>query len=971
MIKSGETPQNGKLEKKGFLKTILGGNAYVLLSFFCSGVIMLLVFYCFSVNPFGGKTILRMDLYHQYGPLFAELYERLKSGGSLLYSWSTGLGGSFLGNFFNYLSSPLAVVILFFNHVGVVDAIALMILLKCAFSSASFCYYIKNSLGRHDHVSVAFSVLYSFCGFFIAYYWNVMWLDAMMLFPLVILGIERIIDKRKWLLYLVTLSLILISNYYMATMVCLFSILYFLYRYFSVYSINSPVCENSGKGIVARLKNSRFLSSGFTFAAVSLTAVLLALFALLPTLFILRTCSATSGSWPGDAKFYYSIFDFLANHFAGLSPTIRSSGENVLPNIYCGILTIILVPLYLLTKSISLKEKTLTVLFLGIFYFSFNLNYINYIWHGLHFPNDLPYRFSYIYSFFLIVLALKAFERLDELSGKEIFLSGLGVVFFLIVVQKIGSKNVDTNTVLVTLAFSVLYTLVLCLFRTKKYQTTSLALLLLCCVISESAIANTKHYVMNQTKESYTGDYNEFAKIKSELDEYDGGLYRMELTNLRTRMDPAWYFYNGISVFSSMTSEKLSNLQSHMGIYGNYINSFTYNPQTPVYNAVMGLKYVVNNSKTIKLENDRLYTKIITSDNFDVFENIYSLPVAFCAGSAVKGWVSDDESPFDVQSDFFYKATGLDGVFNDMELVDVYYDNIQEFYAGLDTGILSFIKENDANDGSVTFTFTPTETQNCYLYVKSRSVDSISVSHANLDRSQDIDEAYILDLGICEAGGDVVVNVPLKDESNSGSVNIYACSIDMDAFKAGYEILQRGGLKIDKFGDTHISGTFTAPENSVLYTSVPYDDGWKIYIDGERVSRDKYIKLADALLAVSVTPGEHTITMDYSPVGFKFGCAVSGSTLLLIIAFFIIKSLRNKKKRALENEPSFPVYIEAAAQDGEEADVQDGVEADVQDDEADVQDDEAAAAQDEEEITAQGEEEAAAQDGAEISEEPS
>ncbi|NLO46429.1 MAG: YfhO family protein, partial [Clostridiales bacterium] len=136
-------------------------------------------------------------------------------------------------------------------------------------------------------------------------------------------------------------------------------------------------------------------------------------------------------------------------------------------------------------------------------------------------------------------------------------------------------------------------------------------------------------------------------------------------------------------------------------------------------------------------------------------------------------------------------------------------------------------------------------------------------------------------------------------------------------------------------------------------------------------SRDKYIKLADALLAVSVTPGEHTITMDYSPVGFKFGCAVSGSTLLLIIAFFIIKSLRNKKKRALENEPSFPVYIEAAAQDGEEADVQDGVEADVQDDEADVQDDEAAAAQDEEEITAQGEEEAAAQDGAEISEEPS
>lgn len=887
-------------KKESRLQRLFSENSFVLLSFFCSVIIMMLVFYCFEVKPFGDKTILRMDLYHQYGPLFAELYERIKGGGSLLYSWNTGMGGSFLGNFFNYLSSPLAIVILFFDHAGVVDSIALMILLKCSFSSAAFCYYIKKSIGRHDHVSAAFGVLYSFCGFFIAYYWNVMWLDAMVLFPLVILGIERIIDKRKWLLYLVTLSITLVSNYYMAMMVCFFSVLYFLYRYFSVYPINASVVENGGKSSFAKIKNSRFIRAVFVFAFASVTAALLALFALLPTLFILRTCSATSGSWPSDEKFYYSIFDFLANHLASLEPTIRSSGEDVLPNAYCGILTVILVPVYLLTKSISLKEKTLSVTLLGVLYFSFNLNYLNYIWHGLHFPNDLPYRFSYMYSFFLLVLAVKAFERLHELSGKEIFLSGLGVVFFIVFVQEIGSKNVDTYTVLVSLAFAVLYTLILCLFRTKKYQETSLALLLLCCVISESAIANTKHYIMNQTKESYAGDYGDFVDIKSELDAYDKGLYRMELTNLRTRMDPAWYNYNGISVFSSMAPERLSNLQSHLGIYGNYINSFTYNPQTPVYNAITGLKYIVDNSETVNLDNRRIYTKIFTNNRFDAYKNNYSLPVIFSVDSAVKGWVHDSENPFEVQSDFFYKATGIDGVFNKMELVDVRYDNIQEFYAGLDTGILSFIKENDSYEGSVTFTFTPIETQNCYLYVKSRSVDSISVSHANFDRSQDIDEAYILDLGICEAGEDVLVTVPLNDESNSGSVNIFACSIDMEAFEAGYRILRQGQIIINRFDDTHITGVFTAPERSILYTSIPYDDGWKIYIDGVRVSRDKYIKLADALLAVSVTPGTHTITMDYSPVGFMFGCAVSALTLAAVIIFLVLSSLRRKKKLALE-----------------------------------------------------------------------
>ena len=123
-------------------------NRFVWISFAASALVMLLVYICFELIPFGSRTILRMDLYHQYGPLFAELYERLVGGESLIYSWDTGLGSSFLGNFYNYLSSPLSVIILLFGHSNIPEAIATMILLKAALASAAFAYYLKRSTGK-------------------------------------------------------------------------------------------------------------------------------------------------------------------------------------------------------------------------------------------------------------------------------------------------------------------------------------------------------------------------------------------------------------------------------------------------------------------------------------------------------------------------------------------------------------------------------------------------------------------------------------------------------------------------------------------------------------------------------------------------------------------------------------------------------------------------------------------------------
>ena len=905
MLHAASSP--GSLKKRG-LKAWFSDNQFSLLAFFCAVILMLLVFYCFDMVPFGDVTILRMDLYHQYGPLFAELYERVKQGRSLIYSWNTGLGGSFLGNFFNYLASPLLVVIFLFEHKDLPDAIALMVLLKAAFAAAFFTHYLRKSRNRSSCITAAFGVLYAFCGFFIAYYWNVMWIDAMALFPLVILGIERIIDSRRFLLYTAILAVIMISNYYMAMMVCIFSVLYFLVRYFSLYTLNSKL---DGKRLRFSLRNSRLITSGVTFAFASVLAALLALFALLPTVFILRTCSATSGSFPSDFKIYYDIFDFLANHLASVEPTIRSSGTDVLPNVYCGILTVMLIPLYLLSKSIKMQEKIAHVLLLAVLYFSFNINYANYVWHGFHFPNDLPYRFSFMYSFILLVMAFRAIERIREFSGREILLLGVGMMAFIVLVQKIGSKNVDDSTVLISLAFAFLYTLVLAAMRNPRLRASSVALLVLCCVVSEAAIADTDNYSMNQPKANYSGDYADFADIKASLDRYHGDrMYRMELTALRTRMDPAWYDYNGLSTFSSMASEKLSNLQSHLGMYGNFINSYTYHPQTPVYNAMMALQYVVKKTDATDLANPELYTRILANERYEAYENRFCLPPVFCVNELVERWNDTESDPFAVQSDFFRRAAFADGVFNQMTVTDVYFDNVSDITADdVLSGSFDFSKLTAGAYGSITVTIAPVKTQNCYLYVKSSSVETVYATGDNLNRTQTIDEAYILDLGVLEKGEEVQVELPIKDDSDSGSVNFRICGLDMDVFRQGFETLQRGALNITAFEETRIEGTLTAQANQILYTSIPYDDGWRVYVDGERVSRKDYLRIGDALLGIRIGAGNHKIVMEYEPVGLYFGAVVSVCTLVLLALGLLIAARHRKKKNAVPVTPRV-AYIE-------------------------------------------------------------
>lgn len=751
--------------------------------------------------------------------------------------------------------------------------------------------YLKKSQKLNSPLICAFGILYAFSGYFIAYYWNVMWIDAMYILPFVVLGIERIIDKGKSGLYLISLVYCIFSNYYIGFMVCIFSCLYFVYYYVCRFdSLKARSDELESEYFIDKMKNLFIVNSAVKFAVASLCAGIILLFMLVPVLFVLGSSSATKGTFPTEFKFYFNIFDFLANHIASLEPTIRSSGDTVLPNIYCGILTVMLMPIYILSNKIPSKEKIASTVLLIIMFFSFNINYLNFIWHGFHFPNDLPYRQSFMYSFMLVVLAFKAIKYIEFTDRKTIIMSGGGLALFVVFIQEITSKNANDTSIYLTLAFILLYTIVLGLLQSKKNQAFALSVMVACSVTAEAVSASTDHYVANQTKSSFTIDYDDFKNAQSVVHSMNKDLFfREETTKSRARMDPCWFDYNGVSVFSSMAYEKVSNMQKSLGMYGNKINSYTYNPQTPVYNSLFSLKYIYDKYSYIGENN--YYNKIAGNDTFSVYENPYFLNITFPASQSVANYNADfGKNPVEAQEQLFESLTGISGLYNRIYDYEILYNNLMT--------VAEFEKENEnfrlskletGSKAAATILFPSPVNGNVYIYVSSRNVENVVVYSPVIQNTMSVSDGYILDLGKHEIGQEISVEIPLKDDANFAQLEFCAFTMDEEKFKQGYEKLKDGQIEYEKFDETYIKGTYTAENNEVLFTSIPYDRSWNVYIDGKKITNDDIIKISDSLLGVKTEAGTHEIVFKYEIPCYTLCIWISAGFSVLVLIIYILK----------------------------------------------------------------------------------
>ncbi len=852
--------------------------------------VMSLAYVFLGVYPVGDKSILIVDMRHQYAPLLSELRHMLLEGGSFTYSFHVGLGANFISCFAYYLASPFNLLLLLFSESQLAEGILVITLLKNALCAAGFAACVQYLYRKRHAAVVAVSVMYSLALYMLAYSWNIMWLDGLLLLPVVVLCFERMMREGKWLGYVLTLALALFSSYYIGFMLCVFLVLYFV-----VWQLRSP-----------RLLTERLRGAGY-FAGGSLLGGGLAMALLVPTALALGRTSAAGDSFPAFAA-TFDFFDLIGRLFYGATPTIRSGN---LPNVYCGVLAVLLVPIYATQRSIPLRRRLSYGALLAVLAVSCTINQWDLVWHGLHTPNDLPYRFSFLVCFVLLLMAARVLTHLSQVQPKQILGSLAACAVYLILWEKFGGDSApDDKLLYINLALLVMYAAVLLVGATRKLPVRAGRLLLLVVVTVELLIGSGQTLREMNRKEYFTAhaDYVDNMATKATalaveraqaIAAESGEVFaRIEYLPRSTCMDPALHHYDGITTFASSNPHATTVFMGELGYAVNGVNSYLYHSFVAPSDSLLGLHYVILNTRlTTHAQLELVDTVVVGDQSRYIYRNTTALPVGVFGTEAVAAYTGQSYMPFDNQEALYTALLGRPvDMYRQLPLIAPPNSSIQDAAFTMDGSVRTGI-----------FAGTVVEDGQYFAYVDCRAADSIQVMTQDKDGvskntwTVTTHEPYSIDLGTLSAGEAVEVSITAESAVRG---NIHVVRLDAAAWESTAVAMAQRGLTVTNRTATSLTGTVTAPQDGLLFYSIPYDTGWSATVDGQPatiVPVDTTEEGDDgALLAVTLPAGEHTVTIRYRAPGQVLGLVISLVSVVLIVGLWLLE--RRLRRKAIPTE---------------------------------------------------------------------
>lgn len=827
--------EKGREKKNPDSRSLIRPQDAYLAAFFVPVLVMVIIYIQRQIFPFGEESFLRTDMYHQYAPFFSEFRHKLLHGGSLLYSWDVGMGVNFAALYAYYLASPFNWLLLLCPKGLIIEFMTYMIVLKIGLSGLSMTYYLQKHFQRPSFGSAFFGIFYALSGYMAAYSWNIMWLDCIILFPLIMLGLERLVSQKRWKLYCISLGLSILSNYYISIMICIFMVIYFIALFF--------LEERKGfREWLVRLGQ-------FTFA--SLAAGGLAGVILVPEVLALQSTASGSSTFPKTFSSYFSMIDMVARHIGNVEVEI---GLDHWPNIYCGVAVLMFFLLYLACRKIPLREKAVYCTLLLFFYLSFSVNVLNFLWHGYHFPNSLPCRQSFIYIFLLLTLCCHAYLHLEDIPWKHVALAFWGAAGFVILAEKVVTED-DFHFIVfyAAIVFLALYSGLIYLFQQGKNRNV-LVLLTLGLVSMESAINMTATSITTTSRTNYIRDNQDVQVL---VDEYipKDTFYRVEKITRKTKNDGAWMNFSSVSLFSSVANADLSKFFRQLGCESS-TNAYSITGSTPLVNSLFSVRYALYSELA---ENSSLLTYLGESGDTYLYENACTLPLGFLLPPGLEeNFFPESGTPAEVQNEFSY-LSGCGQV-----LTDAW---------------------GEAN--SQVFRFVPERDGDYYVYVINKNVKKVNVSMGGESKSFDhVDRGYFLELGWCRAGVEVTVTSEEKE-----IMDARAYRFEEDVLRELYHRLSENGLVVTRWKDTTVQGQVETLLPGTFFTSIPFDKGWKILVDGREI---KGKKVFDAFLGFDLPDGSHEIILTYMPPGLIWGFWITAASVLLMVLAGVIGAGRRK-----------------------------------------------------------------------------
>lgn len=812
----------------------------LLAAFFVPVLVLVVIFAQRGIFPFGEECFLRTDMYHQYAPFFSEFQYKLTHGGSLLYSWDIGMGVNFSALYAYYLASPMNWLVALCPRQFLIEFMTVLIVIKTGLSGLFFTWYLRKHTGTREFGSCFFGIFYALSGYMAAYSWNIMWLDCILLFPVILFGLERLVKEKKGMVYCIALGLSILSNYYISIMICIFMVIYA-----AVLVILYPP-----------KKGKEFAATAGRFTLYSLLAGGLAAVVLLPEIYALQATASGNFDFPKTVSSYFSIFDMIARHIGNVQTEI---GLDHWPNIYCGVAVLMLLLLYLGNKNIKIKEKAVYFSLLLFFYASFSVNVLNFIWHGFHYPNSLPCRQSFIYIALVLVMCYKAYLELKNTPWKHIVMAFWGAAAFVILAEKLVDNEEQFHFAVfyAAILFLALYTGCIYLYHSRKWCRDGVLLAVLGLVFCESAVNMAVTSIPTTSRTAYVKDNEDTMLLADSI--RSSVFYRIEKGESRTKNDGAWMNFPSASLFSSVASAAMSDFFKSVGCESS-TNAYSVKGSTPFIDALFATRYGIYPDQQPA---DGLKEQIGRQGSMWFYENKYTLPVGFVMPQDMEtNWVLDSGNPANVQ--------------NDLSSV---------------LGVSNLLVPAEGVSEGKKLTFTADASGDYYVYVTNKKVEEVSAEIGERSLSFDnVDRGYFLELGYLPKGQEVILQ---SQTDGNPAMQAEIWRFDPEAMEEIYQCLSKSPLELSSWTDTGLAGSINTPEGGTMFTSIPYDKGWKIWVDGTAVSGRPVF---DAFLGVDLEPGEHKIRLSYEPQGLKTGAVITGVSAAAVAALAVCGWMKNKKK---------------------------------------------------------------------------
>lgn len=546
------------------------------------------ILYKQGVYPFGDNTLLVWDMDYQFSSFYTWFSQVLKGNTSFLFSLEGGLGESMLGLFSYYLSSPLNLLLVFFDVTTMPLAIFLLLTIKVGMSAAFMSIYLNY---KNDNLfSIIFSCFYALSSYVLCFQYNMMWMDCYALLPLIVMGIELLVDKKSIGLYLISLAICIFSNYYIAFMICIFSVLYYFVYYYTREKTDKK--EVIKEGLLAHGK----------FFVISAWAASFSGIILVPSIYILKISSSSRVIGIKDILDFSVLFNptnLLKYMYAGSFDEEQGILGNY-PMIYAGAVCVLLGIFFFVSNDLSKVLKVRYSILFVLVLIGMLFNGPNIVWHGMAKPSGCHERFAFLWIFLAISVAYEALFYLKNIFNSRFLLAiALEVIMLTIISVMCGFRLSYIINIVLSLAIVIIFMVFGRVNRKIERYALCFFAITACfleLVYNGVKLHQIQFYDLYLSKNEYDSYVGMAVELKSRFDN-DGDAYRtVSMDSLGKSLNKGFkYSFNSLNMYDSTEDTRNWSVYEALGLgtinmestdeYDQYSNR--------IASDILGVKYAI------------------------------------------------------------------------------------------------------------------------------------------------------------------------------------------------------------------------------------------------------------------------------------------------------------------------------------------------------------------------------------------